>query len=184
MTDNLIQPTSPTAETQCDQLHAEGNPKMSASQHCPLCSGSGFRSTDGGPAHQMCECMDLEDTPHQQGFNEGFLAGHKCGEAHAQNQNDVLRARIAELETALAGERERVAAAFACQAYWRLQGATPDRNTQTSEEILAQDEAYERRLLAYMCGELDEEIEPLTAIQAAEVRRRFDALSVLSEKQP
>lgn len=35
---------------------------MSASHICPLCSGSGFRSTDGGPAHQMCECFDSDPT--------------------------------------------------------------------------------------------------------------------------
>jgi hypothetical protein len=34
---------------------------MSATQICPLCSGSGFRSTDGGLAHQICECIDLGD---------------------------------------------------------------------------------------------------------------------------
>lgn len=48
---------------------------MSASQHCPLCDGSGFRPTEDGPAHQICECSDLEDSDHQKGFNQGFLAG-------------------------------------------------------------------------------------------------------------
>lgn len=57
---------------------------MSATQHCPLCGGSGFRPTDGGPAHQICECMDLgslEDDAHQRGFQEGFLAGYESGKA-------------------------------------------------------------------------------------------------------
>lgn len=34
---------------------------MSASKTCPLCQGSGFRATEGGPAHQICECINLDD---------------------------------------------------------------------------------------------------------------------------
>jgi hypothetical protein len=68
-------------------------------------------------------------------------------------------------------ERERVKAAFACEAFWRLQGATPDANTQSAEAIYRQNETYERRLLEYLCDELVEEVEPLSDLQKATCRR-------------
>ena len=34
---------------------------MSASSVCPQCSGSTFRSTDGGRSYALCECFEFDD---------------------------------------------------------------------------------------------------------------------------
>ena len=81
---------------------------MSATQHCPRCAGSTFRKVDGtGNQYVICECTmsDLEDTPRQAGFQEGFLAGYKsgCEDGKASLAAEIvsLRSRISELEKAL-----------------------------------------------------------------------------------
>jgi len=98
------------------------------------------------------------------------------GETWPEYRPKLASAIAKAINDAVREERERASSAVIAQAYWRHQGATPDRNTQTDEEIYAQDEAYERHCLLYMTGELDEYIEPLTEIQWNEIKRRAAAI--------
>lgn len=49
---------------------------MSASSICPQCSGTTFRSPDGGKSYQICECIDLGESDDEAAEQAVFKALH------------------------------------------------------------------------------------------------------------